>query len=152
CRRSEPRTERSGVSGQQCTAPDRDPLPGSVGVGRLLRSAPCAALMGRAWHCLVPEQELARVHDGPEDVFPGLALVGAFGDVTERRRPLRVRGRTRQGREIERVEDLLLALLLGKQLAKPVAWVAQLVVDRRAVDELERLRQVAVALALALAS
>jgi len=31
----------------------------------------------------MPEQELARVDDHPDDVFPGLALVRALCDVAE---------------------------------------------------------------------
>src|SRR5438067_6682380 len=50
---------------------------------------------------LMPEQELACVHQRPEHVFPGLALVGALVDVAEGGVDLAGQRRSGQGGEIQ---------------------------------------------------
>ena len=81
-----------------------------------------------------------------------LRLSVALGDVLQRR-PARssVDGRGTAPRRYSSSRISVVGLLRGEQLADAVVRVAQLVVDRRAVDELQRLGEVAVALALALA-
>src|SRR5205085_5260030 len=55
------------------------------------------------------------------------------------------------GREIELVQQLLFRRFLAEQPADAVIRCAKLLVDRRPVDELQRLGEIAVALALTFA-
>ncbi len=56
-----------------------------------------------------------------------------------------------KGGEVQLIQNLGVTLFGGQQLAEAVLWIADFFVDGRAVDELERLGQVAIAFALAFA-
>ena len=101
----------------------------------------------------MPEQELPRVDAAPRArpptpcACPSPLATWASADlrlVGVRRPATAPRGTARPGSPSSR-------LLRGEQLAEAVGRVAELLVHRRAVDELQRLGEVAVALALALA-
>ena len=96
----------------------------------------------------MPEQELLRVDQRPVHVFPRLALVRLpLATWSSAALHLVLAGSARQRRQVQLVQDLRRRRLLrASSLPMRLVGVAQLLVDRRAVDELQGLGQVAVAL------
>src|SRR6266545_4649927 len=141
------------------TSPERQRRDGSRLRSRRWRSG-LVSRWSRRWRSglvwsadgpLMPEQELLGINESPLHVFPRPPPVDRAAHVLHRRLDLFRRRQARQRRHVQVVEDLAVHHLLRQQLADAVVRVPQPIVDRRPIDELQRLRQVAVALAFALA-
>ncbi len=97
------------------------------------------------------KEKFLRVDERPLNVFPGLALVGAFGDVSQGQLAFSIVGQSGQCRHVEIIQYDSLAGLLGQQFANVIARIPKFLIDCGAVNELQCLGKVAVLLTLALA-
>src|SRR5437763_12874634 len=99
----------------------------------------------------MPEEKLLRVDQDPAEVLDGLAAVGGGGEVLDGGGGLGGVGLPGDGDEVELADDLLGGGVGPGEPGHPAVVVAELAVDGGAADQLEGLREVRVALALALA-
>src|SRR5208283_146416 len=102
-------------------------------------------------HTSMPEQELLGIDQHPAEIFGGGPEIGAGLEVLGRGGELDGGGSAAEGDEVELSGDRLGGLATPGEPSDPAVVIVELAVDGRAADELEGLRQVRVALALALA-
>src|SRR5579871_4148066 len=86
------------------------------------------------------ELELFAVEQGPEGVLEALVAVGGLLDKSEQGGGLRRGGMARKGAEIERIQDLRVGLTRLEQRVQDALRRFDLLLDRLAVEEGQRLR------------
>jgi hypothetical protein len=101
---------------------------------------------------LVAEEEFLGVDESPLEVFPSLALFLGFCEVIVRNFIIISGGHSAEGCEVKIIEDKLIAFGFFEKSAYAIRSIANFFIYSGAVDELQRLGEVAIGFAFAFAS